>query len=994
MDELDKDVGSLAEQLRKAADKVERINFNLLRESTISISNALQRYSTQVEAQIREVEEADRALRTTRLANDRLRRSYGQFADGIVATYKIQQGRIAQVKQEVVLVQKQVTQIEALLNANQGALQVQQEKTAEIRRERDLTKELIARKQQERLGISHLIELKKQEADEIRARLESNRESERYTQSQIGVVQSEIDASQRKIDGYRVSEEVQKSEIDAVREQIRSMTGGSRGNIKKKLTEEELRQVSMLEAQQAEMVERFKATKEARKAEIDHRSSLASSLTDLEQQASEEAARSADYSSALAQVTEQQNELRQEHTKYSDEISSLIRDAGDLSVEITKSKQKEKLLNDERTGLASAYGDATQELQTKRAEELNTKIKAFQETTDNAANKLSKIASGLDKLVSPVLALQKEFGVSAGTAAKIKFSNLKESVDSYIGALMGKGPAVSTAEIEATQAAFREEFGGLLTSEAATDLAKEAKRMGVSAGEMAKARRVFMTSSMGDAVKAKEATDKFVAEFAKKGLTAKDAMAAIGQNSELLARNGTRFATSFARAAADAKKIGVDLSKVDQVGDNIIGNFEGFLESQAELGAMGFGFDTSRLAELAETGDTGALMNELRSQLASTGKDITKLRRSEQLALSQAFGMSIEDLQRMAGPTAGAGEETVSPEDLQKDANKSLGQLVFSTAAMVGILGAISYTLNIIAGNTAGGLLKGVLSKLGPGGGGLPGAGAIGAIKGMPFPTTMLGRVGLGVGLGAAGGLATAGGEKLKEAGYEKTGATVSTVGEIAKYAGLGAMFGPVGMAVGGLVGAVIGITNNFDAWKEMISNAFGAVSGAFTFMGEKIIGAAKWLFDAFMTLNPVSLIHSLFSEGIGGTVSKVKSLFGFGDDVVSKSGYGERTLVTPTQAVALNNNDTVVAYADDLISNAASTGIRTFGYGQLAEKQTQSVAPVVNVDLSRLEAKLDQVVRAIGSMDVNIDGIKAGRILVNSSQAGSSVGALRGGKV
>lgn len=79
-----------------------------------------------------------------------------------------------------------------------------------------------------------------------------------------------------------------------------------------------------------------------------------------------------------------------------------------------------------------------------------------------------------------------------------------------------------------------------------------------------------------------------------------------------------------------------------------------------------------------------------------------------------------------------------------------------------------------------------------------------------------------GFGLSALGAAAGAGieygGEKLQEAGYEKTGKTVSTLGTAAKYAGYGGMIGSVipgvgtaiGAATGGIIGAGVGIYKNF----------------------------------------------------------------------------------------------------------------------------------------------------------------------------------------
>ncbi|MFN9958965.1 MAG: hypothetical protein ACK55I_38225, partial [bacterium] len=91
-------------------------------------------------------------------------------------------------------------------------------------------------------------------------------------------------------------------------------------------------------------------------------------------------------------------------------------------------------------------------------------------------------------------------------------------------------------------------------------------------------------------------------------------------------------------------------------GDNIINNFEGFLESQAELGAMGFGFDSSRIAEIAAVGDTGALAAEIQAQLRATGKDLDSLTRAQRLSLESAFGLTISEIKRIT-TGAGGGEE-------------------------------------------------------------------------------------------------------------------------------------------------------------------------------------------------------------------------------------------------------------------------------------------------------------------------------------------------
>jgi hypothetical protein len=537
----------------------------------------------------------------------------------------------------------------------------------------------------------------------------------------------------------------------------------------------------------------------------------------------------------------------------------------------------------------------------------------------------ASISKNLLDVANEIRKVQQMFGINAGVAVRSITSSFVESFKSLFSG--SNNPFITREQILEAASVFQEEFGGVLTGEAAASIAQRSVRLGITPAQQALARRVFLTQTGGDREAAIDAENKFIAEFEAKNLTAKDAMQAIAAYSDLLARNGTRFQTSFARAAIDAKKIGVDLSKVDQIGDNIIGNFESFLESSAELGAMGFGLDTNRLAELAEMGDTGALFNELRSQLAATGKDITRLRRSEQLALSEAFGLSIADIQRLAGKTTGSGEKTM--ENLQEAANSTLSSIVNTlekifnvTSVMVGVLsGAISLLLAGIEFNTA-------LIASGKAVGGI--GGAFGRLMAGP-----LGGIGAGVGrmlpiaaLATTAATATVGSYNAAKEG-NLAWSLLAALGAAGAGAGAGAMYG-----------SFLGLP--------------GAVAGA-------LLGGAV---------------------GLGGTVLGAMT----GDDVISKSGYGKRALVTPTATVALNDKDNIVAFADDMVSR--ETGLKMLSKGEIASKAT-STSPPPSVDLSALESKLDKIVTAIAGMGIYMDGSKVGKVLVNSADS-TSVGVFR----
>jgi hypothetical protein len=158
----------------------------------------------------------------------------------------------------------------------------------------------------------------------------------------------------------------------------------------------------------------------------------------------------------------------------------------------------------------------------------------------------------------------------------------------------------------------------------------------------------------------------------------------------------------------------------------------------------------------------------------------------------------------------------------------------------------------------------------------------------------------LGTGLGALIGFAAA------EHGRKLGKAIASGVKTAAAGAGAGTIGGPIGTIIGG-VGGFIG--------------GFASAGG----------------------------IGALLGGGVGykGTSLLTEAMFE-GDDIVSKPGYGERTLVTPQGPVALNNEDTILAYADDMASTPDS-GVDFYDKGELAPTTT-------TMDMSSLESRVDKM--------------------------------------
>ncbi len=640
---------------------------------------------------------------------------------------------------------------------------------------------------------------------------------------------------------------------------------------------------------------------------------------------------------------------------------------------------------------------------------------------ERLAASVSDVSKSLNKAVESINKTQQQFGVVAGQALGMQLSNSISSFTSYIDAAASGFTkfGVTAEQISATQASFQAEFGQILTGEAATDIAQQARTMGTTAEQLAMARRAFMTNTLGDVTQAKQQQDKFIAEFAKKGISSKVAFELIGKNSEILARNGTRFADSFIRAAAAAKKIGVDLGRIDQIGDNIIGDFEGFLEKQAELGAMGFNLDAQRLGELAESGDTGALFNELRSQLSNTGKDITKLRRSEQLAISSAFGISMGDLQRMIGKESGSGEKTV--EQLQSDSNGLLSRMasamdvfskILSTSSLLtnGLLGIIALSSSITAGATVA-TATSLVTLLAPIVGPILGIVAIigllyagfkwlfgkkeskPATRGDDVFSKSMSRPGYGARTLVTPSGAIALNNKDNVIAYAndlRSGNNGTEIKPEGYYKQMGLNVADTGMAAGAA------FANN--GVKRAATGAFTGMSrlGLMNDFVKKYLFGNKALFDLQKGALGVPLLGQILSAAMAGSEEYQNS--GSITRALGRGTFaGVGSLLGETAGAATMNP--AIAWAGGI--GGALAGEETFdkiftpkappapSSPPTLRAAPESSAVAMNMDTSRLEQRMEGIVRALSGLQINLDGNKVGQALIASEQRAATSGVF-----
>lgn len=179
----------------------------------------------------------------------------------------------------------------------------------------------------------------------------------------------------------------------------------------------------------------------------------------------------------------------------------------------------------------------------------------------------------------------------------------------------------------------------------------------------------------------------------------------------------------------------------------------------------------------------------------------------------------------------------------------------------------------------------------------------------------------------------------------------------------IGAVLLPPLKVVAYIIGTVV--TGAFVALGATIKVMLGIVGFVIDFITGSVKLAAK-LIEAIWN-GTLDLIKAMIPGSIGDDAiesMKIKKTVevatpaavpaSTGNDVVASSGYGDRTLVTPNGAIALNNRDTVVAYADDMMS-----GIKTYSLGTLSKQMSN--------DGGELGRKVDELITVLREANTTI---------------------------
>ena len=343
---------------------------------------------------------------------------------------------------------------------------------------------------------------------------------------------------------------------------------------------------------------------------------------------------------------------------------------------------------------------------------------------NNAETAVGKLAVGMSQTAVAALAAQEGLFALAKQLGGVTGAEARQQAIGAFGqsiAGLGEGRLRFPGRTLRVQGAGASEFGGLINSEAAARLGDVATDLGISANQLIGLERVFQANTLG--------TEEAVNQFRQVGIGGQVAAEELAKNSGAVARAGGEFNKYIVASIANAKKLGLEFSEIDQTLTGFSTDFEGTVGSFSQLRAVipGFAVDFGQLMTTSLTGTTEEYTELIRSGLVGAGIGVnTQLRRDQAALLQQATGFTADEVQRIVD---GQEVDIDMKAQLDTERNSLLKQNI--VIAMAGFGAVVGSLIAIAPWASLGAVLGGGL------GGGLAGVGA-GAV------------IGTGVGVGLA----------------------------------------------------------------------------------------------------------------------------------------------------------------------------------------------------------------------------------------------------
>jgi len=299
------------------------------------------------------------------------------------------------------------------------------------------------------------------------------------------------------------------------------------------------------------------------------------------------------------------------------------------------------------------------------------------------------------------------FGFIAEQLKKIAEGDFKGLAKDF--AMAGKNflLGVSESDIVGAMNAMKSIKGEILSTEDATRIAQTATTLGMSSDNMMNVARQMQLAGSG-AANINEAMDQVSALAIDMGALEVDnvkdidgIMKDIAANTEAFAAYGKDGGANMIKAAAHAKKLGLELSSMVKISDSLL-EFEDSIEKEMEASLMiGKQLNYDRARALALEGDMAGAAREVANQVGGLS-GFNQMNVLQKRSLAASVGLDVSEFQKLLG---GGGEEEKDPviksqdelrgsidklRDAMSQSIKTTAMETVQTAAMVTGLGFLA----------------------------------------------------------------------------------------------------------------------------------------------------------------------------------------------------------------------------------------------------------------------------------------------------------------
>jgi len=258
------------------------------------------------------------------------------------------------------------------------------------------------------------------------------------------------------------------------------------------------------------------------------------------------------------------------------------------------------------------------------------------------------IAKTLTTMVDDAIELNSELGTGLLTSLK----NTDHSIQGIFNSLIGV-----TTNINKAGAATALMAGSLKAGENTAlniNRAAAALNYGVTVTELAQIEETLFTTADMTREMAAQAVNATQAFALANDVAPKAVLEDMASNAEMLAKYSDGTAEGMAKAAVYAQKLGINLSKVSQIADNLL-DLETSMTAEFEASVLlnrDLNFDRART--LALNNDIQGAMEDIISQIGGEA-EFAKMNAVQRSSLASAIGVGADDLANMMKKGADAG---------------------------------------------------------------------------------------------------------------------------------------------------------------------------------------------------------------------------------------------------------------------------------------------------------------------------------------------------